>query len=106
MYDAEGGITMKKNICITLAMILVLFISMVHINALDAKKEIVGYPENNDSYLIEWNDNDKVIHLPGGGYLKGEATLHKDDGTVIVYNSETDTNAITVAEARKHIFEE
>lgn len=97
---------MKKKICITLGLGLILFASLIHVNAFDSSKEVSGNPEIYENYLSEWNDNDKVIHLPGGGYLKGEATLYKDDGTVIVYNSETDPNAITVAEARKNIFEE
>ena len=89
---------MKKKICIILGLSLILFVSFIRVNAFDSSKEVSYDSKLNENYLSEWNDNDKVIHLPGGGYLKGEATLHKDDGTVIVYNSETDPNAITVAE--------
>lgn len=89
---------MKKNVCIVLGLSLIFLVSMVHINANEAKKENIKYPTN---YLSEWNENDKVIQLPDGGYLKGEAILHKEDGIVIVYNSETDSDAMTVKEVRE-----
>ncbi|MDD7280689.1 hypothetical protein [Floccifex sp.] len=47
------------------------------------------------------NKDMKVIEMPDGGYLQGEATLIKEDGTRVEYNSETDENAISVEQARE-----
>lgn len=46
------------------------------------------------------NDNDKVLRVEGG-YLHGEMESVDTSGHKTRYNSKTDPNSITVAEARK-----
>lgn len=48
------------------------------------------------------DETDKVLELPSGGFLYGEATdVDAEDETIILasYNSETDENSVTVKEA-------
>lgn len=50
-------------------------------------------------------ETEKVLELPKGGYLIGEATLITEDGTRIKYNSETDPNSKTVAETKNDLID-
>lgn len=52
------------------------------------------------SMFKDLNDTDKLLRVDGG-YLQGEMVSKSLDGTEVHYNSKTDANSITVAEARK-----
>ena len=73
---------------------------LLYVKANDSNRSNNTYASDPFSTMEE---TDKVVQLPEGGYLKGEATLITEDGTEIQYNSETDPNAITVKEAREEI---
>lgn len=99
---------MKKKYLISLLSVFILAFSIVNVSALEKtniaiQKEVETYV-NNMFYDLE--DHDKVLALPNGGYLHGHAKLVNGLNTDIVYkeyDSETDSNAITVREAKKSI---
>lgn len=59
-----------------------------------------SYMENVFSDL---NDTDKVLEMPNGGFLYGEATVINPDGSSVHYNSATDSNSKTVLEAKSSL---
>lgn len=63
------------------------------------KKEINQDEEKIIEPFDDWDDSDKVLELPDGTFLKGQASFY---GTKITdYDSKTDKNSITVREAKK-----
>lgn len=57
-----------------------------------------------DQYFYDLKPTDKVLKLPGGGYLNGEAEVYDSKGNLIsTYNSETDPRAKTVEETKKEL---
>ncbi|MBS6373705.1 MAG: hypothetical protein KH431_03690 [Erysipelotrichaceae bacterium] len=60
-----------------------------------------------NQYFQDLKPSDKVLKLPGGGYLHGEATILDSKGNAIsTYNSETDPKAKTVEETKKELLSE
>lgn len=56
------------------------------------------------SIFAQLDDDEKILPLPDGGYLYGQATISDSEDTTIVleeYDSETDTSSITVKEAKE-----
>ena len=87
-----------------------LFIGLVAVSAYPAfarsSEEPVNVEEVNEmsenvGYFPECDDGEKVIPL-GDGFLGGEAYLQNGDEEIYL-NSETDSRAITVKEAKKII---
>lgn len=56
--------------------------------------------ENTEVLFGDLNDNDKVVELEDGGFLYGEAYLQNGNEEIYL-NSETDSSAITVKEAKE-----
>ena len=53
-------------------------------------------------YSIPGSKEDLVIPMPGGGYLHGQVIVSDEYGNEIAcYDSETDPNAITIAQAEQ-----
>ncbi|WP_239658683.1 hypothetical protein [Enterococcus faecium] len=70
-----------------------------------AEKEVISDPEQYASrYFADFEEEDKVLALPEGGFLKGEAKIVSMDNPDIIqgsYNSETDPASVSVTEAKK-----
>lgn len=76
----------------------------------------VSASETQSDLFVGYSENEKVLEMPNGGYLIGEAELVDansfneltQDYDIVYesYNSKTDPNAITVAEAKEDILEE
>ena len=91
-----------------LRLLIPLFIGLVAVTAYPAfarsSEEPVNVEEVNEmsenvGYFPECDDGEKVIPL-GDGFLGGEAYLQNGDEEIYL-NSETDTSAITVKEAKE-----
>lgn len=95
-----GGETMKK-----IRLLIPLFIGLVTVTAYPAfarsSEEPVNIEETNEDvgYFPGCDDDEKVIPL-GDGFLGGEAYLQNGDEEIYL-NSETDSSAITVKEAKE-----
>ncbi|HAQ6378311.1 TPA: hypothetical protein IX819_001923 [Enterococcus faecium] len=74
-----------------------------------AEKEVISDPEQYASrYFADFEEEDKVLALPEGGFLKGEAKIVSMDNPDIIqgsYNSETDPASVSVTEAKKIVAE-
>ena len=99
----DGGETMKK-----IQLLVPLFVGLVAVTAYPAfarsSEEPVNIKEvketNEDvGYFPGCDDDEKVIPL-GDGFLGGEAYLQNGDEEIYL-NSETDSRAITVIDAKK-----
>lgn len=76
----------------------------------------VSASETQYDLFVGYSENEKVLEMPNGGYLFGEAELVDatsfneltQDYDIVYesYNSKTDPKAITVAEAKEDILEE
>lgn len=69
-----------------------------HSNAVSADTN--DTKSNEIQILSNLQSTDKVLQMPEGGYLHGQATVETADGTITHYDSETDKNAVTVDQAR------
>lgn len=99
----DRGETMKK-----IRLLIPLFIGLVAVIAYPvfarSSEEPVNVEEVNEmsedvGYFPECDDDEKVIPL-GDGFLGGEAYLQNGDEEIYL-NSETDSSAITVKEAKE-----
>lgn len=97
---------MKKLVVI--GILLLSFARMESVRAAE-KKAIIQDENPNNELFGNWDDSDKVVELPDGTYLKGEAEVissttnfsrNVSDSTQS-YNSESDPNALTVEEAKE-----
>lgn len=90
-----------------------IFLSIMGISGMTYKssaatlKEIPAELQAIDKPFAELEDDDLVIKMPGGGYLHGKAELTKRDDpkrrVIASYDSKTDSNTITVAQAREEM---
>ena len=53
-----------------------------------------------ENVFSDLDDTDKVLEMPNGGFLHGEAIVTDSDGSRIYYNSNTDSNSKTVFETK------
>lgn len=95
-----------KKVYVMLGLMLFMFFSVSQINAETQDRENDFKFVDIEKYFSGLKDSDKVLRLPKGGYLYGEATLINADGTKVELNSFEDPNAITVEEYKKMIKEE
>ncbi|WP_297053215.1 hypothetical protein [uncultured Dubosiella sp.] len=78
-----------------------IIIPVTHAMASEKDPEQQGKEAYVQNVFSTMADDEKVLQMPSGGFLSGEATVIKADGTTIEYNSETDPGAMTVAEAKE-----
>ena len=51
----------------------------------------------------ELNESEQVLELPDGGFLHGKVELYDGDKLIVIYDSDVDSKAITIKNARKRI---
>lgn len=94
---------MNKTKCLGLFLML----GMISLPIIDVQAAQYHEPINTEEMINDsfagLDDTDLVLEMPEGGFLYGEATEYLTDAPNVVianYNSETDPNSITVAEAK------
>ncbi|MBJ0343151.1 hypothetical protein JFK36_12105, partial [Enterococcus faecalis] len=97
---------MKKIVGVSVGLLMMLTFGNV---VYAAEKEVISDPEQYASqYFADFEEKDKVLALPEGGFLKGEAKIVSMDNPDIIqgsYNSETDPTSVSVTEAKKIVAE-
>lgn len=92
---------MKKIVGVSVGLLMMLTFGNV---VYAAEKEVISDPEQYASqYFADFEEKDKVLALPEGGFLKGEAKIVSMDNPDIIqgsYNSETDPTSVSVTEAK------
>lgn len=93
---------MKKRILIAFVLLIFGSLSFVQTYAKETTRETKN-SENVETfnYFDYFEDEDKILQTPDGGWLKGQAYLEFEDGTIIEYDSNTDPNAMTAREAKE-----
>lgn len=96
-----------KRITITGIVLLsgMLLIPTMHLMANENGSNNQGFDFYVNNVFSDVEDTKKVLELPKGGYLIGEATLITEDGSKIKYNSEEDPNSKTVSQAKIELIE-
>lgn len=96
-----------KRITITGIVLLsgMLLIPTMHLMANESSGNNRGLDFYVNNVFSDVEDTKKVLELPKGGYLIGEATLITEDGSKIKYNSEEDPNSKTVSQAKMELIE-
>lgn len=69
------------------------------------KEEVIKIDEEINEVFEDFDSSMKILVLPDGGFLQGKATVYNANDTnckksIAVYDSETDKNAISVAQAK------
>lgn len=70
----------------------------------DHKPAEIDIDKMNDEIFSDLKDTDLVLEMPEGGFLYGQATEYSADNmnkVIAKYDSETDPNSVTVAEAKE-----
>ncbi|WP_302373488.1 hypothetical protein [Enterococcus asini] len=71
----------------------------------NAKADMLESSYKDVQLFPELAGDQKVLELPKGGFLHGEAIVEEADGTTIHYNSETDVNSISIDQARMAVYD-
>lgn len=97
---------MKKLLLIALSLGAVLVGFNQKVDAAELKSIPKEENQPTKKLFADLDDDEKVVQLPDGSFLKGEATYSSGiTKSAIVFNSETDPNAISVEEANEIMIE-